>query len=201
MTGTPRDEILARVRRLQPAARDVPELPPFARGLGAGSFERFAASLQRMGGKLAAEPTLDALLRQQFPQAKVICSLVPEHAGNRNAATLRHARDLEDVDVGIVRAAFGVAETGSVLLTEVELPLHAEAIGFLSQHLIVLLDPAAIVATLHDAYADPQVAAARYAIFMTGPSATADIEGILIHGAQGVRSLTVLAAAPARAAG
>jgi L-lactate dehydrogenase complex protein LldG len=26
---------------------------------------------------------------------------------------------------------------------------------------------------------------------MTGPSATADIEGILIHGAQGVRSLTV----------
>ena len=69
MSATPRDEILARVRRLQPAARDVPELPPFARGLGAGPFERFAASLQRMGGKLAAEPTLDALLQQQFPQA------------------------------------------------------------------------------------------------------------------------------------
>ena len=65
----------------------------------------------------------------------------------------------------------------------------------------MLLDPAAIVATLHDAYADPRVAAARSAIFMTGPSATADIEGILIHGAQGVRSLTVLAAAPALAAG
>ena len=29
---------------------------------------------------------------------------------------------------------------------------------------------------------------------MTGPSATADIEGILIHGAQGIRSLTVIAA-------
>jgi L-lactate dehydrogenase complex protein LldG len=29
---------------------------------------------------------------------------------------------------------------------------------------------------------------------MTGPSATADIEGVLIHGAQGVRSLTVVAA-------
>jgi L-lactate dehydrogenase complex protein LldG len=28
---------------------------------------------------------------------------------------------------------------------------------------------------------------------MTGPSATADIEGVLIHGAQGVRSLTVVA--------
>ncbi|WP_331709212.1 LUD domain-containing protein [Sphingomonas sp. CCH20-B6] len=32
----------------------------------------------------------------------------------------------------------------------------------------------------------------RYASFHTGPSATADIEGVLIHGAQGVRSLTVL---------
>ena len=27
---------------------------------------------------------------------------------------------------------------------------------------------------------------------MTGPSATADIEGILIRGAQGIRSLTVV---------
>ena len=32
----------------------------------------------------------------------------------------------------------------------------------------------------------------HYACFHTGPSATADIEGVLIHGAQGVRSLSVL---------
>ena len=39
----------------------------------------------------------------------------------------------------------------------------------------------------------------HYACFHTGPSATADIEGVLIHGAQGVRSLSVLPIA--RAAG
>ena len=33
---------------------------------------------------------------------------------------------------------------------------------------------------------------ARYGVFMTGPSATADIEGVLIHGAQGIRTLTVI---------
>lgn len=33
---------------------------------------------------------------------------------------------------------------------------------------------------------------AFYAAFHTGPSATADIEGVLIHGAQGERSLSVL---------
>jgi L-lactate utilization protein LutC len=31
-----------------------------------------------------------------------------------------------------------------------------------------------------------------YAAFHAGPSATADIESVLIHGAQGVRSLCVL---------
>jgi L-lactate dehydrogenase complex protein LldG len=197
-TATTREDILAGVRAHQPAAVALPELPAFAHGLGAGTFDRFAASLQRMGGRLADGPATDVVQRL-FPEAKVVCSLVPEVPGNRSAADLRHARDLDDVDVGVVRAAFGVAETGSVLLTEAELMPNAEAIGFLSQHLVVLLDPAAIVATLHDAYVDARVAAAHYAIFMTGPSATADIEGILIHGAQGVRSLTVVMAAVAPA--
>jgi L-lactate dehydrogenase complex protein LldG len=33
---------------------------------------------------------------------------------------------------------------------------------------------------------------AEGAIFLAGPSATGDIEGVIIHGAQGARSLTVL---------
>src|SRR6266513_3792524 len=48
--------------------------------------------------------------------------------------------------------------------------------------------------------ADLQLAAARffetnYCVLMTGPSATADIEGVLIHVAHGIRSLTVIAVA------
>jgi hypothetical protein len=38
----------------------------------------------------------------------------------------------------------------------------------------------------------PEFRDRHYASFRTGPSATADIEGVLIHGAQGVRSLSVL---------
>jgi hypothetical protein len=49
-----------------------------------------------------------------------------------------------------------------------------------------------MVANLHDAYRDPRFKTARYAVLVTGPSATADIEGVLIQGARGVRSLTVL---------
>jgi L-lactate dehydrogenase complex protein LldG len=96
---------------------------------------------------------------------------------------------LADVDVGVVRAAFGVAETGSVWLSEEELKVNA--LAYLAQHLIVLLDPTRIVGNLHQAYRDARFKTARYAVLVTGPSATADIEGVLIHGAQGVRSLTV----------
>ena len=98
--------------------------------------------------------------------------------------------ELDDVDVGVVRAAFGVAETGSVWLTEAQFGVIA--LEFLSQHLVVLLDPALIVDNLHDAYRQRGQFDASYGVLMTGPSATADIEGILIHGAQGIRSLTIV---------
>jgi L-lactate dehydrogenase complex protein LldG len=187
-----RELILDRVRRNQPASRALPEVPRFARPL-ADPLAAFAAALQRMGGALAEAPatgSLDEFLRSGFPDARVICSATPEVDGTRRVGAAAHPRDLEDVDVGVVRAAFGVAETGSVWLSEREFGVNA--LGFLSQHLVVLLDPASIVADLHAAYADPRFRTARYAVLMTGPSATADIEGVLVRGAQGIRTLTVI---------
>ena len=97
---------------------------------------------------------------------------------------------LDDVNVGIVRPAFAVAETGSIWLSEAQ--YHVNALGYLSQHLVALLDPADIVGNLHHAYHRPEFFGANYAVLMSGPSATADIEGVLIRGAQGIRSLTVI---------
>lgn len=111
---------------------------------------------------------------------------------------MRAAAELEDVDVAVVRAAFAVAETGSIFLSEAALGLNA--LGYLAQHLVALLDPADILGNLHHAYRHPASATARYAVLMSGPSATADIEGVLICGAQGVRSLKVLPI-PRRVAG
>jgi L-lactate dehydrogenase complex protein LldG len=194
-----RDEMLARIRQQSPTARPLPEMPAFARPPAprAAAWADFAAALQRMGGKVAEPPaggSAAAAVGSLFPDTAVVCSATAEVPGNRRLAEVRHPRELDDVDVGVVRAALGVAETGSVLLTERE--LGVEAIGFLAQHLVVLLDPARIVATLHDAYLDEAFGTARYTILMTGPSATADIEGVLIHGAQGIRSLTVVPLAP-----
>jgi len=187
-----RAHILARVRRNQPPWRALPEIPSFERPL-ADPWAAFAKALARMGGSVAV-PTegvaLDALISARFPQARVICSATPEVTGTRAMSTVGAPAELDDVDVGVVRAAFGVAETGSVWLSEREFGINV--LGFLSQHLVVLLDPRSIVPDLHHAYRHPGFREARYAVFMTGPSATADIEGVLVRGAQGIRTLTVI---------
>jgi L-lactate dehydrogenase complex protein LldG len=193
---TSRTEILARIRKNQPPPRSPPEVPRFDKP-ELSPLESFKTALTRMGGKLAEAPAdrdLDALIGRLFPDAKVVCSATPEVKGNRPIGRVKRPTELADVDVGVARAAFGVAETGSLWVSERELVVNA--LGFLSQHLVVLLDPARIVGNLHHAYRERAWFDASYGAFMTGPSATADIEGILIHGAQGIRTLTVVPVAP-----
>jgi L-lactate dehydrogenase complex protein LldG len=61
----------------------------------------------------------------------------------------------------------------------------------LSQHLIVLLDPEQIVPDMHEAYRRVRLNETAFGCFMMGPSATADVEATLVHGAQGARSLNI----------
>ncbi len=72
--------------------------------------------------------------------------------GTRALDSSADPAELADVDVGVVRCAFGVAETGSVWLSEEELQVNA--LAYLAQHLVVLLDPTRIVSNLHQAYRD-----------------------------------------------
>jgi len=189
-----RDDILASIRKNLPRVdRPLPAVPLFDDSPPASLLAAFKDSLQGMGGVFLDLPASGdplAPVRAKIVDAKVVCSTVPEIAGNRDIASVSTPQDLADVDFAVVRAAFGVAETGSVLLSDAD--LHVNAVGYLAQHLIVLLDPADIVVNLHHAYRRPEFRDRHYASFHTGPSATADIEGVLIHGAQGVRSLSVL---------
>lgn len=187
-----REWILERVRAARFTAPPLPALPDFAPA-AAATLAAFGAALARMGGTLAELPdgcTPERFVRERHPEARVICSATAEVTGSRDIAAVRHGAELEDVEVGVLRAAFGVAETGSVWFSERE--LGVAALGFLAQHLVVLLDPRHIVGTLHDAYRHDGFRQARYAVLMSGPSATADIEGVLIRGAQGVRSICVV---------
>ena len=71
---TSRDEILARVRRNQPAPQPLPSLPAFERQAKA-PLASFKANLLRMGGKfveLSAFVDINTAIIDLFPKAKVI---------------------------------------------------------------------------------------------------------------------------------
>jgi L-lactate dehydrogenase complex protein LldG len=187
-----RNSILAKLRAAQPAPRRLPIVPLYDENLPPATAT-FKKSLALLGGAWVDAPAdgdVEAFIRSRFPDARVICSAVPEVCGTRNVEQVADPHDLNDVDVGIVRPAFAVAETGSIWLSETE--YRVNSLGYLSQHLVVLLDPADIVGNLHHAYHRREFFEANYAVLMSGPSATADIEGVLIRGAQGIRSLTVI---------
>ncbi len=191
-----RDEILAAVRRNLPSPPvplpDLPDLPGFP-AARADLLAYFRERLERMGGRsfeVAGAAAARAKVAELFPGAAVVCSAAPEIPGTRRIDDVGDPRELHDVDVGVFRARFGVAEAGAVWVTQDELVVNA--LAFLSQHLVVLLDAADIVCTLHGAYDRMDFSEAPYGVLMAGPSATGDVEGVIIHGAQGARSLTVL---------
>ncbi len=140
---SPRDAILQAVRANRPAGdHPLPEVPQFLRE-GEDLRAAFEPAFKSMGGRLVdLQPGEDppAAARRVLADAKPVCSRVLEIDGDYDLAAARRPADLADVDFAVLRARLGVAETGSVLFTEAEFGVNA--LGYLAQHLLVLLDPA-----------------------------------------------------------
>jgi L-lactate dehydrogenase complex protein LldG len=189
-----RNAVIGAVYKNQPASRSMPHIPHFEIDDTNDLVELFTQGVGKMAGTVIPDaiPDLDDFVRNKFPSAKVICSAVPECKGTMRPADLSHWSEASTIDVSIVRSPLGVAETGSVLLSDAELTVNT--IAFLSHDLVVLLDPNQIVRNIHDAYQHPYFKARPYSLLMTGPSGSGDIGGVTVHPAQGVKTLTVVLA-------
>lgn len=142
----------------------------------------FKQSLERMGGILIEPPDRGDVLqsvRGRIARAKVVCSMVPEIAGNGGIADASSLAAPADVHLVIARALLGVAGTGSVLLNEGS--QRVNALVRLAKHVIVLLDPEDIVLNLQHAFG---LAERRLG--------STQIASMLIHPARDVRGLSVL---------
>ncbi|GBR54774.1 LutC/YkgG family protein, partial [Gluconobacter sphaericus] len=192
MSGS-REAILDTIRKNHiQGERPRPVVPLFDQAAPADMRALFQKTLERMGGKMLTPYAVDPMapVCQAIVKLGPVLSCVPEFEGDMRITPQTKPTDIAPVEYAVLRAAFGVAETGSLCFTEKQLLVNTT--GFLPQHLVILLDPSQIVYNLHNAYQRPEWTQAHYAVFQSGPSATADIEGVLVHGAQGVRSLSVL---------
>lgn len=92
--------------------------------------------------------------------------------------------DVWNAQVGLTGAIHAVAETGSFLLRAGP---GAERLASLAPPIhVILLRPSQIVATLDDSI---QALGDRTCVWVTGPSRTADIAGILVRGIHGPKRL------------
>jgi L-lactate dehydrogenase complex protein LldG len=202
-----RDKILDTVKNNQPPLSELPALPgdapagaPSATVTGESAatsnlFAAFTSMLESIGGDAYLVSGFDriaTILHEQHPEARRIVSGCPELAFF--AETPGHYDDphtLENIDLAILRAHFGVAENGACWITEDR--MIERVLPFITQHLVLVLHRDEIVADMHQAYVRIAASGNSYgfATFIAGPSKTADIEQSLVLGAHGPRSLTV----------
>ena len=101
--------------------------------------------------------------------------------------------DVRDQPFGLSVARQAIAETGSVVLVERELP--DRVVGLMTETHIVVCPTSQLSASLDDAATTLAEAASElgsYATLVTGPSRTADIERQLTVGVQGPAKMHVI---------
>lgn len=190
-----RELILARVRRaLAPLPQRAP-LPDWDAELvvvrrardGVDPWDEFADRLRAVHGTpLAAVADLVALLEQNawrhgYCDPLLWPQLASAFPATITVETVFDRSRVDEYQFGITRASAAIAETGTVVLTDADTSSRLAALApwvhvAVITRAQILLDVPEAVAALPD---DPNV------IWCTGPSKTADVEGILIEGVHG----------------
>lgn len=190
-----RERILSAIKTAKPDLLPLPEIPVFNPEEMDASFiiEKFKSTAITIGSKIFVVKDLEevkSIITEQFREGR-IATTIPELADiaeiNLNINPDPHF--LENIELLIMRAHFGVAENSAVWVTE-DL-MEQRAAPFICQHLAVVLNAADIIPTMHEAYEHISLEDYGFAAFIAGPSKTADIEQSLVLGAHGPRSMTL----------
>jgi L-lactate dehydrogenase complex protein LldG len=189
-----KDLILQRVQAAAPKGRRLPDVEQPHNAASFDVVHKFTEVLNAIGGKVvlvpANQPVTDAVREVYGPQAPILSvsryanfDALPDDAVN-------NPHLLQETEVALMDAQFGVAENGAVWLTENEYKVRA--LPFICTHLAVVLQRDALVPYMHHAYqridADSDYG---FGLFIAGPSKTADIEQSLVLGAHGPKTMTV----------
>jgi L-lactate dehydrogenase complex protein LldG len=190
-----RDHILAALRRNAPPGAAAPDLD----GLGVvfdDPLEQLARSVVAVGGActrvadLAAAADAVAALPHAAAGKKIV-SLVPGvGTPSVDLAEVRDPHALADLDLAILPGQLAVAENAAVWLDGAA--LAHRAVFVITEHLVLVVHAADVVHHMHQAYERLAGRPRGHGVFVSGPSKTADIEQVLVVGAQGARTCTVV---------
>jgi L-lactate dehydrogenase complex protein LldG len=187
-----KNEILSNIRQNIKTRYDLPEIA--MDGIRyADKVSQFIETTQSVGGKvveLQEGEDLNSYIQSLYPEAKTIASNLPEITiANINPDTVETPYQLNNTDLAIIQGELGVAENGCIWIPQ---NVKEKAVYFISEQLVILLDKAAIVNNMHEAYRQIQFGEYGFGVFISGPSKTADIEQALVIGAHGAKGVTVI---------
>lgn len=186
-----KEEILENIRRNKPEKTPLPVVPLFDQK-EIDLLATFKSNLELQNTKVFLPPHRDILeiVHQTFPVAVNIYSTLPEVKSTVDTNNYQKAQDYDDIDLAIIKAELGVADTGSIWISDLNLPHRV--LPFLCTDLMVVIESKDIVYKLHHAYPLLRHKQPGYGVFISGPSKTADIEQAMVIGAHGPMSFTVL---------
>ncbi|MBU1822310.1 MAG: LUD domain-containing protein [Bacteroidetes bacterium] len=187
-----RNKILWAIAQNQPASTPLPDISDLA-VVDYEVVEKFSATLAGIGGQvvdIVSVREVVPFVKNYYEGAQRIITTV-EALGDMAETDWQKAdpHSLENVDLMIMEAEFGVAENGALWVTEAY--MGQRVAPFITQNLAVILKRSEIVPTMHHAYGRIGTADYPFGMFLAGPSKTADIEQSLVLGAHGSRTMTV----------
>jgi len=193
-----RQRILARVRKaLAPLAAREP-MPHYGDETARTAIQDFAAQVARAGGRVFVEPA--ALVQwlvergdvRGYCDPRIAAELGLERSRDLVLETKLVRRRIDEYRFGITRAVGAIAESGTVILNDATSSSRLAAIAPWVHVAVVRAD------TIHPRLVDAVSAlgADPYVVWCTGPSKTADVEGILIEGVHGPGEQVVLIVPP-----
>nr|WP_315211785.1 LUD domain-containing protein [uncultured Flavobacterium sp.] len=188
-----RASILEKIKENQPAS--VTELPILST-LGLEAFdvlEKYKTVLQGIGGDFVEVKDYDSVInfvKKNYATEKRMITTIPALAEIAETDWFNDdPHTLENVELTLVEAHFGVAENSALWVTD-DL-LGQRVAPFITQYLAIIVHKKDIVATMHQAYDRIRNQEYGFGTFIAGPSKTADIEQSLVLGAHGARGLIV----------